>query len=224
MKLVHVMLVDDHEVVRLGLKTLLEDVPWIKVVAEAGTAEEALQAVPVYRPDIVVMDIRLPGESGITACQQITSRWPEIKVIMLTSYGHDELVSEALQAGASGYVLKQIGNQELVHAIDAARHGHALLDPLVTGHVIDRLREREREHRQLAFKGLSIREMEVLRLVAQGKSNTEIAEKLFLSQKTVSHHVSSILAKLGLSNRIEAATYAVRNHLDEFIDNDQRPS
>ena len=218
MKTVHVMLVDDHEVVRLGLKRLLENTAWIKVVAEAGTAKEAVQLVPTVQPDIVIMDIRLPDDSGLVACQEITSQWPNTKVIILSSFGDDELIAEALRAGASGYVLKQISTRELIRAIEAVQEGHAALDPLGTDRVLKRLHEMEEEHKQLAFKGLSDREMEVLYLVAQGLSNADIARELSLSRKTVSHHVSSILAKLGLSNRIEAATYAVRHHIDEFTE------
>lgn len=217
MKTTRIMLVDDHEVVRLGLKRLLERVPWIKVVAEAGTAREAVQMAPALKPDIVIMDIRLPDDSGLVACRRITSQWPEIKVIILSSFGDEELLTEALRAGASGYVLKQISTRELLRAIEAVQSGHAALDPVGTDHLLKRLHEMEEEHKQLAFKGLSEREMQVLWLVAQGKSNADIAEILSLSRKTVSHHVSSILAKLGLANRIEAATYAVRHRIEDFV-------
>ncbi len=218
MKTVRIMLVDDHEVVRLGLKRLLENVAWIKVIGEAGTAGEALQMAPSLQPDIVIMDIRLPDDSGLVACRRITSQWPHIKVIILSSFGDEELITQALRAGASGYVLKQIGASELIRAIEAVQAGHAALDPIGTDRMLKRLHEMEKEHRELAFKGLSDREMQVLWLVAQGKSNADIAEILYLSRKTVSHHVSSILAKLGLSNRIEAATYAVRHHIEDFVE------
>jgi DNA-binding NarL/FixJ family response regulator len=217
MNRVRVILVDDHEVVRLGLMTLLEDLEWVNVVAEAGTAEEAIRVVAQHEPDVVVMDIRLPGESGIEACKTITARWPETRVIMLTSSADDELIFKALQAGASGYVLKQVGNQALVSALDAARKGESLLDPVVTQRVIAHVRDTEKQQQAQAFRDLSERELEVLALVAEGKSNAEIADQLTLSEKTVGHHVSAILSKLHLTNRIEAAVYAIRNHIEDQL-------
>jgi DNA-binding NarL/FixJ family response regulator len=217
MDIARVLIVDDHEVVRLGLTTLLNDVPWIEVVGQAATAEDGLRAVARHQPDVVVMDIRLPGESGIDACQQITQQWPDVKVVMLTSYGDDTLIFRALQAGASGYVLKQIGNQALIQAIDAARQGKASLDPVTTQRVIAQVRKDEVGRQAAAFKDLSDREMGILALVADGKSNIEIAKVLMLSQKTVRNHVSTILSKLGVSNRIEAATYAVRHDIERHL-------
>jgi two-component system, NarL family, response regulator DevR len=214
---IDVVLVDDHEVVRLGLMTLIDDLPWAKLVAEVGSAEEALAAVETHRPDAVIMDIRLPGQSGIEATRQIRQRWPETQVIMLTSYADDDLIFSALQAGASGYVLKQIGNRSLVDALDAVRRGEALLDPSVTQRVINRVREQESDRQAAAFRDLSARELEVLAEVAKGKSNGEIGDELGLSEKTVRNHVSAILSKLGLTNRIEAATYAVRNDIERHV-------
>ncbi len=216
-EMVRVILVDDHEIVRLGLKTLLEDIHWIEVVAEVGTADAALLAVSKHLPDVVIMDIRLPGESGIDACQKIVARWPQMKVIMLTSFDEDALVFKALQAGASGYVLKQVGNQLLIDALDAVRQGAAMLDPSVTLRLIEHIRHHETEHQAAAFKELSHREMMILSAVTQGKSNNQIADSLSLSEKTVRNHVSAILAKLGLTNRIEAATYAVRHNIEQHI-------
>lgn len=217
MKTVRVLLVDDHEVVRMGLITLLEDIDWVRVVGEAGSANEGLKQVKNLKPDVVVMDIRLPGESGIQACREIRKNFPEVKVIMLTSYAEDELIFQALEAGASGYVLKQVGNQPLIDALAAVRDGGSLLDPLVTQKVIDRLREAERTQQRDAFRVLSRRELEVLGLVTEGKSNAEIAAALVLSEKTVGNHVSSILAKLRLNNRIEAATFAVKNNIEAVL-------
>lgn len=214
---VTVILVDDHEVVRLGLITLLEDVPWVEVVGEAGTADEAIQAVADKRPDVVIMDIRMPGSSGLTACHEITRRWPETKVIMLTSYTDDELIFQAIQAGASGYVLKKVGNRPLIEALEAVRRGDALLDPIVTERVLARVRATERERQAAVFRELTDREMEVLGQVAKGKSNAEIAETLSISEKTVRNHVSAILSKLDLNNRIEAATFAVRHNIDRYL-------
>lgn len=214
---VRVILVDDHEIVRLGLKTLLGDIPWVDVAAEAGTAAAALESVAAHLPDVVIMDIRMPGDSGIDACQEIVSRWPQIKVIMLTSFDDDALVFRALRAGASGYVLKQVGNQLLIDALDAVRHGAALLDPSVTLRLIEHIRHHETEQQAAAFKELSQREMRILFEMTLGKSNSQIADSLGLSEKTVRNQVSTILAKLGMSNRIEAATYAVRHHIEQHM-------
>lgn len=216
-EIINVVLVDDHEVVRLGLLTLLEDLPWVRVVAEAGSAGEAIEATVRHQPDVVVMDIRMPGSSGLEACREITRRWPDVKVVMLTSYMDDDLIFQAIQAGASGYVLKQVGNESLINALGAVRRGEALLDPAVTQRVLQRVRETENDREAAAFRDLSGREMEILALVAEGKSNGEIAAELTLSEKTVRNHVSAILSKLSLTNRIEAATYAVRNHLERYV-------
>ncbi len=218
MNTIRVVLVDDHDLVRLGLRTLLEDISWVQVVAEAGNAAEAMQAVAAFQPEVVVMDIRLPDESGIQACRAIMQKWPSTKVIMLTSFGDDELIFETLQAGASGYVLKQVGNQKLIEGLDALRRGEAMLDPVVTQRVINRVREDEQLRNAEAFRQLSNREKEVLTLIARGKSNAEIARELSLSQKTAGHHVSAILSKLGLSNRAEAAAYATRHHLEQHFE------
>ncbi len=217
MKGVRLVLVDDHEVVRLGLMSLMEDLDWVQVVAEVGTAEAALRAVEAHRPDVVVMDIRLPDESGIEACRKIVDGWPETKVIMLTSYADDELIFRAIRAGASGYVLKQVGNQELIQALEAVRRGDALLDPAVTRRVLARMRESGRQQQAGAFRDLSERELQVLALVAQGKSNPQIAAQISLSEKTVRNHVSAILAKLGFENRVEAATFAVRHDIEQHL-------
>lgn len=214
---VTVLLVDDHEIVRLGLMTLLEDIAWINIVGEAGSAAEAIAEVDSWRPDVVVMDIRMPGESGIDACREIRQRWPDTKVIMLTSHADDDLIFQALQAGANGYVLKQVGNRPLIDALKAVRDGQALLDPQVTQRVIERVRQHELENQAAAFKDLTARELEVLAEVATGKSNNEIADVLMVSEKTVRNHVSAILSKLGFSNRIEAATYAVRNNIEQHV-------
>lgn len=219
MKKLRVLLVDDHEVVRLGLIALLEDIEWVEVVGEAGTAEEAVQAVLQTGPDVIVMDIRLPGDSGITACRSITQKWPNIHVIMLTTSGNDEVIFDALQAGASGYILKEVGNQALISALEAARLGDSMLDPVVTGRVIARLRESGKQSQENVFLDLTDREKEVLALLTHGKSNSDIARELSLSQKTVGHHVGAILSKLGLSNRIEAATFAIKHHLSDYLKN-----
>lgn len=213
MSLIRVLLVDDHEIVRLGLMTLINDQENMEVIGEAGTAAEALRAVQELQPHVVLMDVRLPGEGGIEAARQITEKYPNTKVVMLTSFADDELVVRAIRAGAVGYVLKQVGNEELLRAITAAAQGDALLDPATTSRLLSRVREAERKADENAFRDLSDRELEVLVEVAHGKSNAEIGEVLNLSEKTVRNYVSSILDKLVLNNRIELATYAVEHHL-----------
>ncbi len=212
-----ILLVDDHEVVRLGLKSLLERHPQFDIVGEAASAREALELVEKTRPDVVVMDIRLPGTSGIEACEEITSRFPDTRVLMLTSYAEDEMLFSAIRAGASGYVLKQIGGDELVHALEAVARGEALLDPAVTQRVFQEVRRAVKEEEASAFAHLSQQEKHVLLLVSEGKTNREIAKALFLGEGTVRNYVSSILSKLGVSNRAEAAAYAVEHNLREYI-------
>jgi len=212
-----ILLVDDHEVVRLGLKALLERHPQFDIIGEASSAREALELVANHHPDVVVMDIRLPGTSGIEACEEITSRFPETRVLMLTSYAEDEMLFSAIRAGASGYVLKQIGGEELVRAIEAVARGEALLDPAVTQRVFQEVRRAVKEEEASAFAHLSQQEKHVLLLVSEGKTNREIAKALFLGEGTVRNYVSSILSKLGVSNRAEAAAYAVEHNLREYI-------
>lgn len=216
MSKVTILVVDDHQVVRLGLHTLLNVKPDFEVVGQAATAEEAIAAVERLRPRVVLMDLRLPGRSGVEACREIKSRWPDTHVIMLTSYADDELVLEAINAGAEGYILKRVQDNELVEGVRAVARGEAILDPAVTSKLMARVRRAEQEMIDHAFQVLSEREIEVLALVAQGKTNAEIAQGLHLSEKTVGNHVSAILSKLDLTNRIEAATYAVRHHIERY--------
>jgi DNA-binding NarL/FixJ family response regulator len=212
-----IVLVDDHEVVRLGLKSLLEHNPQFEVVGEAGTAKEALEQVGLLRPDVVLMDIRLPGASGIEACEEITRNFPDTRVIMLTSYAEDEMLFSAIRAGASGYVLKQIASDDLIKAIERVGRGEALLDPAVTQRVFQEVRRAVKEEEASAFSNLSAQEKHVLLLVSEGKTNREIAKSLFLGEGTVRNYVSSILSKLGVSNRAEAAAYAVEHNLKEYL-------
>ncbi len=212
-----IVLVDDHEVVRLGLKSLLEHHPQFEIVGEAGTAKEAIDQVEQNHPDVVLMDIRLPGSSGIEACEEITQNYPETKVIMLTSYAEDEMLFSAIRAGASGYVLKQINGEDLIKAIEAVGRGEALLDPAVTQRVFQEVRRAVKEEEASAFANLSQQEKHVLLLVSEGKTNREIAKALFLGEGTVRNYVSSILSKLGVSNRAEAAAYAVEHNLREYL-------
>ncbi len=210
---IRVLLVDDHNIVRLGLMTLINDQPGLEVVGEAGTASEAVRAVERLSPDVVLMDIRMPGEGGIEATRQITTRFPRTKVVMLTSYADDELVVRAIRAGAVGYVLKQVDNKELLRAIEAAGRGEAVLDAATTSRLLARMRQVERKADEDAFRELSDRELDVLAPLARGKTNAEIGQLLNLSEKTVSNYVSTMLEKMHLSNRIELATYAVEHHL-----------
>ncbi len=216
-KHLRIIIVDDHEVVRLGLKALLERHPDFSVVDEASTAKEAIQKAVAHRPEVVVMDIRLPGGSGIDACREISQMLgDETKVIMLTSYAEDEMLFEAIAAGAAGYVLKQIGGDDLVHAIEAVGRGEALLDPALTQRVFERVREAQRKEEKSAFSDLTEQEMRVLSLLAEGKTNREIAQTLYLGEGTVRNYVSSVLSKLGLANRAEAAAYAVQHKIKSF--------
>jgi two-component system response regulator DevR len=212
-----ILLVDDHEVVRLGLKSLLERHPQFEVVGEAGSAREALEQVAALKPEVVLMDIRLPGTSGIEACEEIVNKYPGTRVIMLTSYAEDEMLFSAIRAGASGYILKQIGSSDLVKALEAVSRGEALLDPAVTQRVFQEVRRAVKEEEASAFAHLSQQEKHVLLLVSEGKTNREIAKSLFLGEGTVRNYVSSILSKLGVNNRAEAAAYAVEHSLREYI-------
>ncbi len=215
MSKISVLLVDDHALVRLGLKTLINDQPDIEVVGEAGTAQEAIQAVERLHPQVALMDIRLPGEGGLAATRRIVDRFPGTKVIMLTSFADEELVMSAIRAGAVGYLLKQVGNEEVLRGIRAAVQGNSVMDAATTTRLFARVRASEQKEEEDAFRDLTDREMAVLFEVQQGKTNAEIAESLNLSEKTARNYVSTILEKLHLSNRIELATYAVRHHLSE---------
>jgi DNA-binding NarL/FixJ family response regulator len=211
------LLVDDHEVVRLGLKALLQRYPQFEVVGEAGSAREAIEAAGRIKPNVVLMDIRLPGASGIEACEEITRANPDIKVIILTSYAEDEMLFSAIRAGASGYVLKQIASEDLIKAIESVGRGEALLDPAVTQRVFQEVRRAVKEEEASAFANLSQQEKHVLMSVSEGRTNREIAKTLYLGEGTVRNYVSSILSKLGVSNRAEAAAYAVEHNLKEYL-------
>lgn len=211
------LLVDDHEVVRLGLKALLQRYPQFEVVGEAGNAKDAIDLASRIKPNVVLMDIRLPGTSGIEACEEITKTNPDVKVIILTSYAEDEMLFSAIRAGASGYVLKQINGEDLIKAIDSVGRGEALLDPAVTQRVIQEVRRAVKEEEASAFSNLSQQEKHVLLAVSEGQTNREIAKALYLGEGTVRNYVSSILSKLGVSNRAEAAAYAVEHNLKEYL-------
>ena len=208
-----VYLVDDHEIVRLGLMTLINDQPDLEVVGEAGNAAEALAGVLDTQPQVVLMDISLPGEGGIELTRNITGRNPQAKVVILTSFAEDDLVLRAISAGAVGYVLKQVGNDELLRAIRSAAGGEASLDPATTARLLSYVRSTEHKLEQNAFRALSEREMDVLIELARGRTNSEIGRSLNLSEKTARNYVSHILEKLGLHNRIELVAFAIEHHI-----------
>lgn len=212
-----ILLVDDHEVVRLGIKTLLEQDTGFEIVGEASNAKEAIELTGKLLPDIVLMDIRLPGISGIDACEEITQQFSDVRVVMLTSYAEDEMLFSAIRAGASGYLLKQISSEDLIRSLISVNKGDALLDPMVTQRVFQEVRRAVREEEASAFAILSQQEKHVLILVSEGKTNREIAKSLFLGEGTVRNYVSSILSKLGTSNRAEAAAYAVEHNLKDYL-------
>ncbi len=209
------LLVDDHQVVRMGLRFVLEDLPNVQLVGEASSADEAMDQCQLLEPDVVIMDIKMPGKNGIEACRQIVSRWPQIQVIMLTSFVDDNLVFEAIQAGAAGYVMKGVSTDELLRALDAVREGAGLLDPAITRRVLNLMRQQRPKGNP--FAELTKRELIVLARIAQGKTNLEIAEELVLSEKTIRNNVSIVLSKLDASNRIEAAMFAIENHIQEYV-------
>jgi DNA-binding NarL/FixJ family response regulator len=204
-----VMICDDHEVVREGLRGLIGRQTGMSVVGEASTVAEAIETAIRSKPDVVIMDVRLPDGSGVEACRSIRESNPDIKVIMLTSYADDEALFASIIAGASGYLLKQTRGQVVVDAVNAVASGRSLLDPDVTGKVLERLRESRAEDPALA--SLTDQERKVMVGLAEGKTNREIGETLFLSEKTVKNYVSRILDKLGLARRAEAAAYMAKH-------------
>lgn len=205
------MIVDDHEVVRMGLRAALEIEADFAVVAEASTGKEAIEKARAHQPDIVLMDVRMEGMDGIEACREIRSEFPDIRVLMLTSYAEEETVVAALLAGAAGYVLKNVGRTRLLEALRSVARGESLLDSKVTRGVLEKLVAGK--SKQEPDDDLTPREKEVLTLIAEGATNKEIAAKLVVSENTARNHVSHILAKLGFSRRSEAAAYAVRKGL-----------
>lgn len=207
-----VVLVDDHEVVRQGLKALVDSQDDLEVVGEAGDVDNAIRQVGYHTPDVVVMDVRLPDGTGVEACREIRSRWPDVKVLMLTSYADEEALVSSIMAGASGYVLKRIDSNDLVDAVRRVGNGESLLDPNLTDRLFARIRGDEPDDPLLAR--LSPQERKILDLIAEGKTNRQIAEELFLAEKTVKNYVSNLLSKLEMSRRSEAAAYAARLQAD----------
>jgi two-component system response regulator DevR len=204
---IRVFLLDDHEVVRQGVRSLLEADGGMEVVGEAATAAAALQAIPESQPRVAVLDVRLPDGSGVEVCREIRSLHPEVACLMLTSFSDDEALFDAIMAGASGYVLKEVGGSDLVGDIRKAAAGHSLLDQELTTRALMRIRTRQEEDRQ---DHLTAQEERILAHIAEGLTNRQIAGVMYLSEKTVKNYVSNLLAKLGMSRRTEAAVYAVR--------------
>src|SRR5499433_4387013 len=203
-----VFLLDDHEIVRRGVRDLLEAEPDIAVVGEAGTAAAALARIPALRPDVAVLDVRLPDGDGVTVCRDIRSTMPEVACLMLTSFGDDEALFDAIMAGAAGYVLKQIRGTDLVGAVRTVASGRSLLDPEAASRVMQRMRDQAQRSDPLA--GLTDQERRILELIGEGLTNRQIGERLFLAEKTVKNYVSSLFAKLGMERRTQAAAYAAR--------------
>jgi two-component system response regulator DevR len=208
---IKVMLVDDHELVRFGLRSLLSMHEIIEIVGEAANANEAVNLALEKEPHVILMDIRMPGKSGIDACREIKKLLPSTNLIMLTSFDGEEAVHESILAGASGYVLKEIGFNELIQTIKSVAAGKSLLDPITTGKVFQIIKKNAEGNILLE---LTHQEKHVLSLLAQGMTNREISKVMILSEKTVRNYVSQILSKLNLHNRSEAAVFAVRHHLD----------
>ena len=212
------LVVDDHEVVRQGLVALLGRREGFQVVAEAGTVAEAIEQAMKHRPDIIVMDVRLPDGSGIEACREIRAELPDTRVVMLTSFPDEEAVLSAIVAGAAGYLLKQIRARDLVAALEAVGRGESLLDPAVTEKVLERIRRIATGTYTDELAQLTSQEQKILLLVAEGKTNKEIATEIFLSDKTVKNYVSSILSKLNLERRAQAAAFVAKHHIGRGSD------
>jgi DNA-binding NarL/FixJ family response regulator len=203
-----VFLLDDHEIVRRGVKEVLEAEPDITVVGEAGTASSALARIPALKPDVAVLDVRLPDGDGVSVCRDIRSKMPEVACLMLTSYGDDEALFDAIMAGAAGYVLKQIRGSDLVGAVRTVASGESMLDPEAASRVMKRMREQATRSDPLA--GLTDQERRILELIGEGLTNRQIGERMFLAEKTVKNYVSALFAKLGMERRAQAAAYAAR--------------
>lgn len=212
-----ILLVDDHEVVRVGVRALIERQEDMEVIGEASTVREAITQAEQLAPDVVVLDIRLPGGNGLEACRQIKALRPDTRIIVLTSYPDDEVLFDAIAAGADGYVLKQIGSDELIRALQRVGRGQSLLDPSLTDQVFAKMRQVRKQERAHAFADLTAQEMQILAHLAEGETNREIGTALQLSEKTVRNYVSIILSKLGLNSRAQAAAYAARHRIEDYL-------
>ncbi len=205
---IRVFLLDDHEIVRRGVRDLLEAEPDLQVVGEASTAAEALSRIPPTRPGVAVLDVRLPDGNGIEVCRDVRAKHPEIQILILTSFTDDDALFQAIMAGASGYLLKQIRGSDIVDAVRRIAAGQSLLDPAMTNRVLERLRRGPDEDDRLA--ALSEQERRILELIAEGLTNRQIAGRVHLAEKTIKNYVSNILSKLGMERRTQAAVYAAR--------------
>ncbi|AYY14242.1 DNA-binding response regulator [Actinobacteria bacterium YIM 96077] len=206
--MITVFLLDDHEVVRRGVAAVLENEPDIEVIGEASTAEQAVGRIPALRPDVAILDVRLPDGDGVTVCREVRSRLPELACLMLTSFSDDDALFDAVMAGASGYVLKQIHGTDLVGAVRALAGGKSLLDPESTSRMLERLREKANRADPLA--ALSEQERRILELIGEGLTNRQIGERMYLAEKTVKNYVSNLLAKLDMNRRTQAAALAAQ--------------
>jgi two-component system response regulator DevR len=216
--IIRVFLLDDHEIVRTGLRSLLESTDDLEVVGEAGTVAEALGRIPALRPDVAILDVRLPDGSGVEVCRDIRDQMPSTACIILTSYADDEALFASIMAGSSGYILKQIGGNSLINDVRRVAAGESLLDPALTERVLRRLREGPEEDPLLAT--LTHQERRILGLIADGKTNRQIADVMFLAEKTVKNYVSNLLTKLGMERRTQAASFATR--INERTERDRR--
>ncbi|WP_026413062.1 response regulator [Actinomadura oligospora] len=205
---IRVFLVDDHEVVRRGVAALLSAEPDLEIVGEAGTAASAIARIPAVRPDVAVLDMRLPDGDGVTVCREVRSRLPELACLMLTSFNDDQALMDAVMAGAAGYVLKQIHGSDLVGAVRTVAAGQSLLDPQSTARMLARIRDRQ--ERRDPLEGLTAQERQILDLIGEGLTNREIGERMHLAEKTVKNYVSNLFGKLGMSRRTQAAAYSAR--------------
>jgi len=205
-KTIRVFLLDDHEIVRMGVRDLLEAEPGITVIGEAGTAASALARIPALKPDVAILDVRLPDGDGVSVCRDIRSKMPQLAVLMLTSFSDDEALFDAIMAGAAGYVLKQIRGTDLVGAVRTIASGQSLLDPEAASRVMRRMRDQATAADPLA--GLTDQERRILALIGEGLTNRQIGDRLFLAEKTVKNYVSALFAKLGMQRRAQAAAYA----------------
>jgi DNA-binding NarL/FixJ family response regulator len=209
---IRVYLLDDHELVRRGIKELLESEDDIVVVGESGLAQEAARRIPALRPDVAILDGRLPDGSGIDVCREIRSVDPTIKALILTSYDDDDALFAAIMAGAAGYILKQVRGNDFVDSVRKVAAGQSTLDPAMTAAVLERIRTGPPKDQEL--EGLTQQEQKILELIGEGLTNRQIAERVFLAEKTVKNYVSSLLAKLGLASRTQAAIFATKHHQD----------
>ncbi|MEO6651332.1 MAG: response regulator transcription factor [Ilumatobacteraceae bacterium] len=205
--MISVFLLDDHEVVRRGVRELLESADDLEVVGEAGTAAQALQRAPAVSPDVAILDVRLPDGTGIEVCRELRSILPDLKCLMLTSFNDDEALFDAIMAGASGYVLKEVRGSDLINSVRRVAAGHSLLDPIVTARVLERIRNPPQD---ALTDSLTPQESTILGHLSDGLTNRQIAEQMFLAEKTVKNYVSNMLAKLGMHHRTQAAVYAAR--------------